>query len=77
MARSLCSIIALLAVAHICSADEAALMFSAGFSSDMVLQRSPAKSAVYGLVQAKAGAKVEVTVSGKESYTVQVNFGSF
>eukprot|EP00755_Sulcionema_specki_P029137 Sspe_Gene.91491::Locus_63007_Transcript_1_1_Confidence_1.000_Length_1105::g.91491::m.91491/K05970/SIAE; sialate O-acetylesterase len=46
------------------------LMFSAGFSSDMVLQRAPGKAAVYGMVA--EGAEVEVVVSGEgKSYTVQ------
>ena len=52
-----------------------ALLFSAGFDSDMVLQRAPAKAAVYGLmVAATAGAdaSVAITVStpGGSSYTV-------
>ena len=43
----------------------AAVLFSVGQDSDMVLQRAPAKAAVYGSVLALgAGAKVEVTVSG-------------
>jgi hypothetical protein len=68
-----CVALLLLSLAPICSAGDTipSLAFSAGFTSDMVLQRAPAKAAVYGLVQASAGAKVEVTVSGPESYTVQ------
>lgn len=41
-----------------------ALLFSVGFDSDMVLQRSPAKSAVYGqMVGDGHSASVTVTVS--------------
>ena len=41
-----------------------ALQFSVGFDSDMVLQRSPAKAAVYGqMVGHGHGASVQVTVS--------------
>ena len=41
-----------------------ALLFSVGFDSDMVLQRSPAKAAVYGqMVGDGHGASVMVTVS--------------
>ena len=47
------------------------LLFSAGFDSDMVLQRAPAKAAVYGTTL-QAGATVEVTVSGGggDPYTI-------
>ena len=49
------------------------VLFSAGIDSDMVLQRQPAKAAVYGLVL-EAGATVEVAVSpaggGGGAYTV-------
>ena len=51
-----------------------ALAFSVGFDSDIVLQRAPAKAAVYGqLVGDGDGASVSVTVSqvGGGSYTVK------
>ena len=53
-----------------------ALLFSTGFDSDMVLQRAPAKAAVYGQLVAAAPGKdpsVAVTVAtvGGSSYTVQ------
>ena len=55
-----------------------ALAFSVGFDSDMVLQRSPAKAAVYGeLIGDGNGASVSVTVSGGgSSYTVQALIAS-
>ena len=43
--------------------------FSAGITSDMVLQRAPAKAAVYGI--APQGAEVSIAVAGDDSYTVQ------
>jgi len=53
-----------------------ALLFSVGFDDDMVLQRAPAKAAVYGHVvgDGVTGASVAVTVtsaSSSDSYTVQ------
>ena len=52
-----------------------ALLFSTGFDSDMVLQRAPAKAAVYGqMVAAAPGADASVAVTvtaGGSSYTVQ------
>ena len=53
-----------------------ALLFSVGFDSDMVLQRAPAKAAVYGtMVAATPGADasvaVTVTAASGSSYTVQ------
>ena len=49
----------------------AALLFSAGQDNDMVLQRAPAKAAVYGRAL-EASAQVEVTVSGVGApYTVR------
>ena len=51
-----------------------ALAFSVGFDSDMVLQRAPAKAAVYGqMVGGGDGASVSVTVSevGGSRYTVK------
>jgi hypothetical protein len=53
----------------------ASVLFSAGIDNDMVLQRAPAKAAVYGSVL-ELGAAVEVTVeggSGMGAYTVQAD----
>ena len=47
-----------------------AFTFSSGFSSDMVLQRKPAKAAVYGTVP-EGNVSVSVAVSGTDSYTVE------
>jgi sialate O-acetylesterase len=50
------------------------VLFSTGIDNDMVLQRAPAKAAVYGSVL-EVGATVEVTVEGGSSgaYTVQAD----
>jgi hypothetical protein len=50
------------------------VLFSAGIDNDMVLQRAPAKAAVYGSVL-ELGATVEVTVEGGSggAYTVQAD----
>ena len=58
MALLLCCISSLI----VCAVAQPSLVFSAGFTSDMVLQRSPSQAAVYGLVSSSSGASINVAL---------------
>lgn len=66
------SLLACCALAGAVSADPV-VVFSAGFSSDMVLQRAPAQAAVYGLVSGSDSTKISVSVTDPSGKTVKVD----